>query len=72
MHDAAFDVGLITVNGGFRVHRAGSLRHSLAVDAGVDQSFGNALRSILRSPLRAEPDSTYLAWHQEHVYVDAI
>lgn len=72
MHDAAFDVGLITVNGGLRVHRAGSLRHSLAVDAGVDQSFGNALRSKLRSPSRAEPDSAYLAWHHEHVYVDMV
>lgn len=72
MHDAAFDVGLITVNGGLRVHRAGSLRHSLAVDTGINQSFGNALRSKLRSPSRAAPDDAYLAWHQEHIYVDAM
>ena len=72
MHDAAFDVGLITVNGGLRVHRAGPLQHSLAIDPGIGHSFGNALRPKLRAPWRAAPDSTYLAWHQEHVYVDAI
>lgn len=72
MHDAAFDVGLITVNGGLRVHRAGPLQRSLAVDTGVAQSFGTTLRSSLRLPSNAAPDSTYLAWHHEHVYVDAI
>ncbi|MCQ3808274.1 MAG: hypothetical protein OXB92_00345 [Acidimicrobiaceae bacterium] len=72
MHDAAFDVGLITVNGGLRVHRARSLRHSLAVDDGVDHGFGSTLRPTLRKPSRASPDNTYLTWHQEHVYVDAI
>ena len=72
MHDAAFDVGLITVNGGLRVHRAEPLQHSLAIDAGVGHSFGRSLRSRLRPPSQAAPDSTYLAWHQENVYVDAI
>ena len=72
MHDAAFDVGLITVNGGLRVHRAGSLRRSLAVDAGVDHDFGETLRSKLRRPSRAAPDNTYLTWHQEHIYADAL
>ncbi|WP_419553578.1 HNH endonuclease [Candidatus Poriferisodalis sp.] len=72
MHDAAFDVGLITVNGGLRVHRAGPLQRSLALDAGVDHNFGNALRSKLRSPSRAAPNSTYLAWHQENVYADTL
>ncbi|WP_419946194.1 HNH endonuclease [Candidatus Poriferisodalis sp.] len=72
MHDAAFDVGLITVNGGLRVHRAGSLQHSLTADVGVKHNFGSTLRSTLRLPRRAAPDRTYLAWHHEHIYVDAI
>ena len=72
MHDTAFDVGLITVNGGLRVHRAGPLQRSLAIDAGVDHNFGDTLRSTLRSPGRAAPDGTYLAWHQEYVYADTL
>lgn len=72
MHDAAFDVGLITVNGGLRVHRAASLQHSLTADVGVKHNFGSTLRSTLRRASRAAPDGAYLAWHNERVYVDAI
>ena len=72
MHDTAFDAGLITVNGGLRVHRASRLQQSRHVDPGVDHNFGRVLRSTLRAPERATPDRAYLEWHQRYVYVDTL
>ena len=72
VHDTAFDAGLITVNGGLRVHRANRLQQSRRVDPGVDYNFGRVLRSTLRRPERASPDRAYLKWHQQHVYIDTL
>ncbi len=72
MHDAAFDAGLITVNGGLRVHRARRLQRSREIDPGVEHSFGPALRSTLRVPGHAAPAAPYLQWHQQHVYADDV
>ena len=68
-HDAAFDTGLITVNGGLRVHRAPRLEESSRVDPGVGRYFGKALHSALVVPDGGQPpDDTYLSWHREHIY----
>ena len=68
-HDAAFDTGLITVNGGLRVHRAPKLEASTRADPGVEQYFGQALQSMLVIPEESErPGDSYLAWHREHVF----
>jgi putative restriction endonuclease len=68
-HDAAFDTGLITVNGGLRVHRAARLQESSRTDPGVDRYFGEVLRSTLVVPPGGTPPGdSYLAWHQENVY----
>ena len=72
MHDAAFDAGLITVNGGLRVHQALRLQRSRKIDPGVEHNFGSALRSTLRAPGRAPPAAPYLRWHQQHVYADDV
>lgn len=72
MHDTAFDAGLITVNGGLRVHRASRLQQSRHTDPGVEHNFGRVLRSSLRPPSRSAPDTAYLRWHQEHVYLDTL
>lgn len=40
VHDAAFDAGLLTVNGGLRIHHSEPLRHSLAHDEGSSRFFG--------------------------------
>ncbi len=70
VHDAAFDTGLITVNGGLRVHRAQRLEISARDDPGVDRYFGRVLRTRLVLPSGAiAPDSAYLEWHRENVYV---
>ena len=68
-HDAAFDTGLITVNGGLCVHRAPQLESSSQVDPGVDRYFGPALKQKLMLPSGAAPPGrSYLSWHAEHIY----
>ena len=68
-HDAAFDTGLITVNGGMRVHRAPPLEQSSRTDPGVDRYFGRVLRRTLVLPTGGSPPGdSYLAWHQENVF----
>ena len=69
-HDAAFDSGLIAVNGGLRVHRAPRLERSARADPGVDRYFGRALQPLLVVPAGAEPPGEdYLSWHLEHIYL---
>ncbi|MBL8723021.1 MAG: HNH endonuclease [Planctomycetes bacterium] len=68
MHDRAFDVGLLTVNGGFRIHRAKGLEAKLD-DPVTDQFFGGAVlvEKLLVKP-GAEPLRRYLDYHKEHVF----
>ena len=68
-HDAAFDSGLITVNGGLRVRQAPKLEASSRADPGVDQYFGQVLRPKLVIPEQGlRPGDSYLTWHHEHVF----
>ena len=70
VHDAAFDTGLIIVNGGLRVHRAHKLEASAKDDPGVENFFGTVLRSKLQLPSGAvRPGDSYLEWHQLRIYV---
>ncbi len=70
VHDAAFDTGLITVNGGLRVHRARRLQVSVRDDPGADNYFGTALSTkLILPPKGARPGKAYLEWHQQRVYV---
>jgi putative restriction endonuclease len=72
-HDAAFDSGLITVNGGLKVHRAPPLVASSATDPGVSDYFGEALRPVLLVPEGGRaPGGGYLSWHHQHVYQGAL
>lgn len=69
VHDRAFDGGLLTVNGGYRIHRSAPLQASLAADAGSERYFGEAvLRSRLIVPEQGAPRARYLAYHQEHIF----
>ena len=68
-HDAAFDTGLITVNGGLRVHRAPELETSVRTDPGVGQYFGRALNPTLYVPEQGKaPSDSYLSWHRERIF----
>ena len=72
-HDAAFDTGLITVNGGLRVHWAPKLEASSRADPGVDQYFGQVLKPKLIVPKRGQrPEDSYLEWHHKHVFQGVI
>jgi len=70
-HDAAFDSGLLTVNGGLRIHLALYIERFAATDVAAAAAFGRpplAARLIL--PAGADPPlCRYLDWHRENVAV---
>ncbi|MBA2682626.1 MAG: HNH endonuclease [Ktedonobacteraceae bacterium] len=69
MHDAAFDQGYLTVNGGYRIHRAHLLEESVIKDQGASYYFGAVLQPILVFPKHAKmPAIQYLTYHQEHIF----
>ena len=54
-HDAAFDKGMITVNGGLRIHLARSLADAVQADALARQFYGRPpLREVLLFPSGAQ------------------
>lgn len=68
-HDAAFDRGLLTVNGGYRIHQAQKLRQSMVRDRGVDAFFGSMLRETLLLPVHAKmPAVEYLEYHRLNIF----
>lgn len=69
VHDRAFDAGLLTVNGGYRIHRSDPLEASLVCDSGSSAYFGEPLlRHALIIPERAAPALVYLDYHKRHVF----
>lgn len=69
-HDVAFDTGLLTVNGGLRIHVSSEVRTLAETDPAARAAFGRPpLGDRLRLPTGAvPPNGTYLAWHYEHIY----
>lgn len=69
-HDAAFDSGLLYVNGGLRIHPSPGLRRASTHDEGMDREFGpTGLKERLVLPQGAvAPLPRYLEWHKQHVY----
>jgi len=69
-HDVAFDTGLLTVNGGLRIHLARSLAEAVQADPLTRQYFGRPplLASLLLPPGAQEPARKYLDWHRERVF----
>lgn len=69
MHDAAFDYGYLTINGGYHIHRAKVLEESIAQDPGVKIYFGETLSPSLLLPRDAKlPRVYYLTYHREHIF----
>lgn len=69
VHDSAFDSGLLTVNGGFRIHRSAPLEASLAADSGTERYFGESvLGQRLLVPEHGAPTRAYLDYHHRHVF----
>jgi putative restriction endonuclease len=69
-HDVAFDVGLLTVNGGLHIHTATRLSAAMAQDEIARRYFDHPpLRDVLLLPDGADPPATeYLQWHQQRVF----
>ncbi|MBX3464657.1 MAG: HNH endonuclease [Planctomycetes bacterium] len=68
-HDRAFDSGLLTVNGGYRIHRAPRLEARLADR--VTESFfgaGTLAGSLLLGERGEGPARRYLEYHRTHVF----
>lgn len=71
-HDAAFDAGLITVDGNLRVHLAHRLAASVETDPLVRRYFGQPpLWDVLCLPDQADPPRLqFLKWHQARIFKD--
>ncbi len=71
-HDVAFDVGLLTVNGGLRIHVLPSLDHATRSDPAARAAFGRPpLAERLLLPTGApHPKVEYLSWHHRNVFLD--
>jgi len=71
-HDVAFDTGLLTVNGGLRIHLSKELERAVIRDGAARAAFGRPpLYEKLMLPVGGvRPDPRYLDWHRDHIYVD--
>jgi putative restriction endonuclease len=69
-HDIAFDNGMITVNGGFRIHLARPLAGAVLADPLTRQYYGQPpMRQTLLLPGGAQPPARrYLDWHRERIF----
>lgn len=69
-HDKAFDGGLLTVNGGFRIHQASELADRVAVDQAARNLFGPGTvqeRLVLAHDRWAQARK-YLEFHNERIF----
>jgi putative restriction endonuclease len=69
-HDVAFDTGLLTVNGGLRIHVARSLAAAIESDPMTRQYYGRPpMRDTLLLPAGAQqPARKYLDWHRGNIF----
>jgi putative restriction endonuclease len=70
-HDVAFDTGLLTVNGGLKIHIAPSLADAVRGDHLTRQYYGRPplLESLLLPDYAQRPARKYLDWHREKIFV---
>jgi putative restriction endonuclease len=70
-HDVAFDTGMITVNGGLRIHLTQRLAHAIQTDPLARQYYGKPpLRDVILLPETAEvPAAKYLDWHRQNIFI---
>ena len=70
-NDVAFDTGMLTVNGGLRIHLARPLAQAIENDQLARQYYGRPpLREVLLLPEGAQaPAVKYLNWHRRKVFV---
>jgi putative restriction endonuclease len=73
IHDVAFDAGLITVNGGLRIHVSEKLQKGMLDDPVASSYFARPpLRDTILLPASADhPGSDYLNWHKNRIFEPA-
>ncbi|MFY1697554.1 HNH endonuclease [Solwaraspora sp. WMMA2101] len=73
-HDVAFDTGLMTVNGGLRIHLKPALAAAVQADPAARAAFGRPplAERLLLPDDATPPDAKYLAWHRQHIFDDAV
>jgi putative restriction endonuclease len=71
-HDVAFDTGMLTVNGGLRIHVACSLADATKADPLARQYYGKPpLREVILLPEGAQaPARKCLDWHRQRIFVN--
>ena len=68
LHDAAFDAGLMTLDGSFKVVLSNRLRKFFPQPA-LEQNFGLFEGRPIRLPEKlGEPDAEFLRFHREEVF----
>ena len=70
-HDVAFDTGMLTVNGGLRIHLARPLADAIQTDPLARQYYGRPpMREVILLPEGAQaPARKYLDWHRQKVFI---
>lgn len=70
-HDVAFDTGMLTVNGGLRIHLAQPLATAIEADPLARQYYGRPpLREVILLPEGAQPPARkYLDWHRAKIFI---
>ena len=73
-HDVAFDTGLMTVNGGLRIHIKPALAVAVETDPAARAAFGRPplAERLLLPNFATPPDAKYLAWHRQNVFSEAV
>jgi putative restriction endonuclease len=71
-HDVAFDTGMLTVNGGLRIHLARQLADAIQADPLARQYYGKPpLHDVILLPEGAPaPARKYLDWHRQRIFVN--
>lgn len=69
-HDAAFDTGLLTVNGGLRIHVRPELALRAEADPVTRAAFGRPPLAdrLLLPPGAVTPGAEFLTYHHEHIF----
>ncbi len=74
VHDTAFDTGLLTVNGGLRIHRSDQLEASIGLDSRAEDYFGErGIGDRLIVPATGSPPrKRYLDWHKSEIFLRSV
>ena len=69
-HDVAFDTGMLTVNGGLRIHLARPLADAIQTDPLARQYYGRPpMREVILLPEGAQAPARKFDWHRQKVFI---